>query len=216
MPTTVRSDTEFNSALASAKGKSVLIDFYAEWCPPCQKIAPEVDSLARNNPNIVFLKVDVDHCSSSMRTYGVTAMPTFVGLDTTHAEVARLKGADSEGLAKLVARLPAERFVGEGRSLKSESSGQGGGLSEQCRAQTPPPPSGATVSMQIVAPDGQAHKMVYPASTTVLQLYGYVKYALKPAGPFKLLSGFPQKPLSDGSKTLQECGLDRAQVRMSV
>ena len=50
--------------LSSLKGKVVFINFWATWCPPCLAELPSINTLHNklsNNPNIVFLVVDVDN-----------------------------------------------------------------------------------------------------------------------------------------------------------
>ena len=39
--------------------KTVLIDFWATWCGPCQMLSPVVDSFAEENPDISVCKVNV-------------------------------------------------------------------------------------------------------------------------------------------------------------
>ena len=46
--------------LVGESGKTLLIDFWATWCGPCQKLAPELEALAAEHPEIVVGKVDVD------------------------------------------------------------------------------------------------------------------------------------------------------------
>lgn len=50
--------------LQQEKGKVVFVNFWATWCPPCLAEMPSINSLyqkVKNNPNIVFVTVDVDN-----------------------------------------------------------------------------------------------------------------------------------------------------------
>jgi thioredoxin 1 len=51
---------EFNKTLSSAGDKLVVVDFFADWCPPCKRIAPRFVELAAENKDTVFVKVNVD------------------------------------------------------------------------------------------------------------------------------------------------------------
>ena len=73
----VTSMDEFETQLQEAGNKLVVVDFYANWCPPCKRIAPVFEQLSNENPEVVFLKVDVDKCPAIARKYKISAMPTF-------------------------------------------------------------------------------------------------------------------------------------------
>lgn len=60
-------------------GKKVLVDFYANWCSPCNFLSPVLDSLAdklENNNEIV--KFDIDENVEIAEKYMVSAVPTLV------------------------------------------------------------------------------------------------------------------------------------------
>ncbi len=55
----------------------VLVDFWAEWCPPCHRLAPILDELAAEYAGRVrIVKVDVDANPQTQRAYGILSMPT--------------------------------------------------------------------------------------------------------------------------------------------
>lgn len=68
---------EFNTAINT--GKFVLVDFGAEWCPPCKKMEPVLKSLQTNNPNkFTLVKVDGGRDEEILKKYDVTALPVFI------------------------------------------------------------------------------------------------------------------------------------------
>jgi thiol-disulfide isomerase/thioredoxin len=47
--------------LASFRGRVVLVDFWATWCPPCRAELAHLAKLEKENPELVVLAVNVDH-----------------------------------------------------------------------------------------------------------------------------------------------------------
>ena len=58
--------------------KTVLIDFYADWCGPCKMFSPIVESVATENENIKVVKIDVDNEQDLAIKYQVMSIPTTV------------------------------------------------------------------------------------------------------------------------------------------
>jgi thioredoxin 1 len=71
----------------------VVIDFFATWCGPCQRIAPAFEQLAAKLTKVTFLKVDVDDAAELAELYNVRAMPTFIILRNGQI-VTKVEGAD--------------------------------------------------------------------------------------------------------------------------
>merc|ERR1711924_291283 len=73
----LKTKAEFDAELAAAGGKLVVVDFTATWCGPCQMIAPLFGELSEKNPDVVFVKVDVDENQETAAACGINCMPTF-------------------------------------------------------------------------------------------------------------------------------------------
>lgn len=68
---------ELNNAINASK--TVLVDFGAEWCPPCKKMEPVLKSLLNNNSNkFTLVKVDGGRDEELLKKYNVTALPVFI------------------------------------------------------------------------------------------------------------------------------------------
>jgi rhodanese-related sulfurtransferase/glutaredoxin len=61
-----------------SKDSLVLVDFGADWCPPCKKMEPLVDALLKANPSIKLVKVDGGTQLNVMQQLKVEALPVFI------------------------------------------------------------------------------------------------------------------------------------------
>ncbi len=70
-----------------------LIDYYADWCGPCQMMAPVIGELEKDLVGkIEFEKINVDKNSDRAGMSGVLSIPTYV-IEKDGKEVDRLVGA---------------------------------------------------------------------------------------------------------------------------
>src|SRR3954452_4324626 len=71
----------------------VVLDFWAEWCPPCRALAPTFEALAeRYEGQVKFVKLNVDDNQSVPQRFGIKGIPTLVFFDGGR-EAQRLLGA---------------------------------------------------------------------------------------------------------------------------
>ncbi|WP_020657469.1 thioredoxin [Amycolatopsis benzoatilytica] len=56
----------------------VLVDFTADWCPPCRMIAPVLAEVSAERPGLTVRVVNTDENPETMRAYQVMALPTLM------------------------------------------------------------------------------------------------------------------------------------------
>jgi len=144
------------AAALGGGGETVLLDFYADWCGPCQQMSPVVDRLAAAGHPV--RKVNVDQEQELAARFGVRGVPCFVML-VDGKEVDRVVGATSSrrlermlGAAKSTPTAQPERprlaqgLIGRRRGA-SGAAGQDLGKPRLARAQSPDAPQVPAVSL---------------------------------------------------------------------
>lgn len=65
----------FQSDVLDFKG-TVLVDFWAAWCGPCRMLAPILEQLAEENPQVKIAKVNVDEQPQLGSKFNIMSIPT--------------------------------------------------------------------------------------------------------------------------------------------
>ena len=96
-------DETFEEVVLRASGP-VLVDFWAEWCPPCRVLTPLLEKIAAEHPDgLTIVKLNADDNPRAAMTYHALSLPTmkvFSGGEVVKTMVgAKPKGALEADLA---------------------------------------------------------------------------------------------------------------------
>jgi thioredoxin len=63
----------------SYKGdKPAIIDFYADWCGPCKTVAPILEELSNENPDVIIYKVDTEVEQELSAVFQIRSIPSIL------------------------------------------------------------------------------------------------------------------------------------------
>ena len=70
----LQNEKDYENLIQNGK---VLVDFYADWCGPCQMLGPVLEE-AQNTVEFTLLKINVDEFPNIARRYGIMSIPTII------------------------------------------------------------------------------------------------------------------------------------------
>jgi len=95
-------DTDWEQSVLKSQ-TPVLVDFWAEWCMPCRRIAPTVDQLATEYAGrLTVAKMNVDENPSTPTQLGIRGIPTLMLFKGGNLVDALVGAADKETIRKMV------------------------------------------------------------------------------------------------------------------
>ena len=95
-------DADFD-AVVLGSSEPVLVDFWAEWCGPCRRLAPTVDELANDyNGRVVVAKMNVDENPATPMRFSIRGIPTLLLFKGGHVVEQIVGLADKTELKKLI------------------------------------------------------------------------------------------------------------------
>ncbi|MGG7162993.1 thioredoxin [Clostridium ihumii] len=56
--------------------KPIVLDFWANWCGPCERLAPVIDELSSEMTDAIFVKINIDDSMEIAKKFKVMSIPT--------------------------------------------------------------------------------------------------------------------------------------------
>ncbi len=81
--------------------KTVIVDFYADWCMPCKMVAPIFEDIATTNSEVQVYKVNVDEASQIAQKFQVTSIPTIISFKNGEVHKKTVGALPKEGILEL-------------------------------------------------------------------------------------------------------------------
>jgi thiol-disulfide isomerase/thioredoxin len=95
----------FDSVMDSVGTKLVVLDMYTQWCGPCKLIAPKIEALAEEYPDVVFLRLDCNQENKPLaKQLGVKVVPTFKFFKQKEI-IAEVSGAKYDAIVAEIKKL---------------------------------------------------------------------------------------------------------------
>jgi thioredoxin 1 len=88
-----------------ALGSVTVVDFYADWCGPCRQLAPRLEEMARNDPDVALRKIDIISWKTAVaQQFNIHSIPQVNIYDRNGRLVGAVLGVDFEKVKSYVAQ----------------------------------------------------------------------------------------------------------------
>ncbi|CAH8589343.1 unnamed protein product [Schistosoma turkestanicum] len=117
----VQTEEELEQAIKESETRLMILDFFADWCGPCKRVAPELDKICEEWEDVLFVKLNVDELESAAETYAIAAMPTFIAFKGGE-KVDEVVGANLDKLREMIEKYKARHFRYSHQSVNLQNS----------------------------------------------------------------------------------------------
>jgi thiol-disulfide isomerase/thioredoxin len=88
-----------------AFGNVTVVDFYADWCGPCRRLSPNLEQMAKNDPEIALRKIDIVNWRTAVaQQFNIHSIPQVNVYDRSGRLVGTVVGVDFDKVKSYVAQ----------------------------------------------------------------------------------------------------------------
>ena len=103
---------------------TVLVDFWADWCGPCQRFGPIYEDVSEQHDDIVFAKVDTEAEQALASAVNITSIPTLMAFRDGILVFRQAGALPKESLQSLISQVGALDMDGVRAELAEKKSAQ--------------------------------------------------------------------------------------------
>ena len=105
---------------------TVLVDFWADWCGPCQRFGPIYEDVSGQHDDIVFAKVDTEAEQALAAAVNITSIPTLMAFRDGILVFRQAGALPKESLQSLISQVGALDMDAVRAELADKKSAQAG------------------------------------------------------------------------------------------
>lgn len=88
-----------------APGYVTVVDFYADWCPACRSLSPQLEQMAASDPQIALRKIDIVNWRTAVaRQFSISSLPQVNIYNRAGQLIGTVSGADIDQIRRYVAQ----------------------------------------------------------------------------------------------------------------
>lgn len=204
-------DSFDKEVIQASKKNPVVVDFFATWCGPCQKLSPILEE-ASSKHGFKLVVVDVDKNNELSSEFSVSSIPHVI-LFHKGGKISEFKGFDTNALQKMIYYITKNmnKFSGKGVSIGGGKAPQAKNCSKESGNIPEEPPEGDDTYEIGFRYNNETFSRRFLCVNTIGQLKDYVRSKIGVSN-ISLFTPFPRKVYDDDNAILLDVGLSKREM----
>lgn len=104
MITGIKTNDELKSILDSNKDKLIIVDFFADWCGPCNMLGQTIKDITNERNDFILVKIDVEESIEIVSEYRIRNIPTLIFIKDNEILERNVSNISKENLIEKISK----------------------------------------------------------------------------------------------------------------